>query len=71
MGFIYGYGGLRWQIKDIAKHYIELPDYMMDENNKEWENIRNWRKETLEDINSGKESGFCYPKHPDIKVYLD
>ena len=51
--------------------HIELPDYMMDENNKEWENIRNWRKETLEDINSGKESGFCYPKHPDIKVYLD
>ena len=51
--------------------YIELPDYMMDENNKEWENIRNWRKETLEDINSGKEAGFCCPKHPDIKVYLD
>ena len=51
--------------------HIELPDYMMDENNKEWENIRNWRKETLEAIKNGKVAGFVYPSHPDIKIYLD
>lgn len=51
--------------------HIDLPDYMMDESNKEWENIRTWRKDTLEDIKNGKATGFTHPSHPDIKVWIE
>lgn len=51
--------------------HINLPDYMMDENNKEWENMRAWRKDTLEAIKNGKNAGFAYPSHPDVKVWIE
>lgn len=51
--------------------HIELPEYMLDETNEEYKNIRTWAKEFTKKINDGEAVGVYAPIHPDIKIYLE
>ena len=51
--------------------YIQLPRYMLDETNEEYNNIRAWARDASKKINNGKIAGVCAPSHPDIKMYLE
>lgn len=51
--------------------YIELPGYMLDETNEEYNNIRAWAKDAARKINDGEYVGVYAPSHPDIKMYLE